>query len=123
MQRVAEQRDRAGQRDHHRLRQGGGGQPGQRDPQGPQPFGRGFEHRVDRAVVIVGVRPDRVPQARPEPAVIMLVRVVVPAVRVVVLVAAHLPSMTRKSRCSTSTSATRVRLRILRSCGPADGGG
>src|ERR1700750_79833 len=42
---------------------------------------------------------------------------------VVVLVAAHLPSMTRKSRCSTSTSATRVRLRILRSCGPADGGG
>src|SRR5262249_46138804 len=122
-------------------------QPGQRDPQGPQPFGRGFEHRVDRAIVIVGVRPDRVPQARPEPAVIVLVRVVVPvvvpvvvvlpamrvvlpamrvvlpAVRVVVLPAAHLPSMTRKSRRSTSTSATRVRLRILRSCGPADGGG
>ena len=45
------------------------------------------------------------------------------AVRVVVVVAAHLPSMTRKARCSTSTSATRVRLRILRSCGPADGGG
>jgi hypothetical protein len=82
------------------------------------------------------VRPDRVPQARPEPALIVLVRVVVPvvvivpavrvvlsAVRVVVFVAAHLSSMTSKSRCSTSTSATRVRLRILRSCGPADGGG
>jgi hypothetical protein len=136
VQRVAEQRDRAGQRNHHRLRQRGGGQPGQRDPEGPQPFGRGFEHRVDRAVVIVGVRPRRVPQARPEPAVIMLVRAgvpvvvplvmivpVVPVVRAVVLVAAHLPSMTRKSRCSTSTSATRVRLRIPRSCGPADGGG
>jgi hypothetical protein len=59
----------------------------------------------------------------------MLVRVgvpvvvIVPVVRLVVLVAAHRPSMTRKSRCSTSTSATRVRLRILRSCGPADGGG
>jgi len=70
-----------------------------------------------------------VPQARPEPALTVLVRVgvrvvvIVPAVRVVVRVAAHLPSMTRKSRCSTSTSATRVRLRILRSCGPADGGG
>jgi hypothetical protein len=61
--------------------------------------------------------------------VIVLVRVVVPvivivpAVRVVVLMGAHLSSMTRKSHCSTSTSATRVRLRILRSCGPADGGG
>jgi hypothetical protein len=43
---------------------------------------------------------------------------VVMRVRVVVLVAAHRPSMPRKSRCSTSTSATRVRLQILRSCGP-----
>src|SRR5207245_5276093 len=98
-------------------------QPGQRDPQGPQPFGRGFEHRVDRAVVIVGVRPDRVPQARPGSPATMLVRVgvpvvvVVPVVVMLVLVAAHSPSMARKSRCSTSTSATRMRLRIVRSCG------
>jgi hypothetical protein len=42
---------------------------------------------------------------------------------VIVLVAAHLFSMTRKSRCSTSTSATLVRLRIVRSCGPEDEGG
>jgi hypothetical protein len=58
----------------------------------------------------------------------MLVRVGVPVivvmvVRLVVLVAAHLPSMTRKPRCSTSTSATLVRLRIVRSCGPEDEGG
>ena len=74
VQRVAEQCDRAGQRDHHRLRQRGRGQPGQRDPQGPQALGRGFEHRVDRAVVIVGVRPDRMPEPGPEPPVTVLVR-------------------------------------------------
>src|SRR5262249_16001845 len=79
-------------------------------------LGRGSEHRVDRAVVRVGVRvrvrPDRVPQARPEPPVTGLARVAV-LVRVVVLVlmAAHSPSMARKTRCSTSPAATRGRLR------------
>ena len=130
VQRVAEQCDRAGQRHHHRLRQRGRAQPGQRDPQGPQALSRGFKHRVDRPVVIVGMRPDRMPQPGPEPPVTMLVRVVVGGGRArgragarVVLVAAHSPSMTRKTSCSTSTSATRVRLRIVRSCGQAGEGG
>jgi len=60
------------------------------------------------------------------PAVVVpVVVVLVPVVLVpgVVLVASHSPSMTRKSRCSTSTSATRARLRIVRSCGPAGEGG
>ncbi len=79
MQRVAEQRDRAGQRDHHRLRERGRREPGQRDPQCPQACGRGFEHRVDGAVVRVRVRPDGVPDAGPALArVLMVVRVLFP---------------------------------------------
>jgi hypothetical protein len=38
-------------------------------------------------------------------------------VRVVAVLAAHDPSMTRKTRCSISTSASRTRLRIARNCG------
>jgi hypothetical protein len=38
-------------------------------------------------------------------------------VRVVAVLAAHDPSMTRKTRCSISTSASRRRLRIARNCG------
>jgi hypothetical protein len=72
--------------------------------------------------VTVLVRAGMLVRAGVTGAVLVLVPVVM-LVRVVVLVAAHLPSMTRKSRCSTSTSATLVRLRILRSCGPAGGGG
>jgi len=44
-------------------------------------------------------------------------------VRVVVLMAAHPASMTRKTRCSTSTSATRMRLRTAGNYGPAGRGG
>ena len=72
--------------------------------------------------VIVRVRPERMPEPGPEPSVTVLVRVVM-LVRMVVLAAAHGPSMTRKYRCSTSTSATRMQLHIRRSCGPADAGG
>jgi hypothetical protein len=86
--------------------------------------------------MIVRVRPDRVPDACPE----TLVTVIVPVARVVVVVvvvtvtgpvawlvarlvrvvavlAAHDPSMTRKTRCSISTSASRTRLPIARNCG------
>ena len=38
-------------------------------------------------------------------------------VRVVAVLAAHDPSMTRKTRCSISTSASRTRLPIARNCG------
>src|SRR5262249_40687016 len=141
VQGVAEQRNRAGQHDHGDLDERGRGQPGQRDPQGAQALGRVFQYRVDRTVVIVRVRPDRVPDAGPYApvsegvAVAVLMRVIVVVVMAVVLavpvlvavlisgrarvvLAAHLPSMARKTRCRTSISATRVRLRTPRSYGP-----
>ena len=96
--------------------------------------------------MIVRVRPDRVPDPGPESlvtvivVVLMLVLGLVPVivlmivavaglvavvmarlvavaglVRVAVL-AAHDPSMTRKTRCSISTPASRTRLRTARSC-------
>jgi hypothetical protein len=55
-------------------------------------------------------------------AVVVVAVVVVAAVLVAgggrVLLAGHHPSMTRKTRCSISTAASRARLRTTRSCGP-----
>ena len=88
--------------------------------------------------MIVRVRPDRVPDTCPEALVTVIVIVIVIVavavvvtvvvtgpvawlvarlVRVVAVLAAHDPSMTRKTRCSISTSASRARLRIARNCG------
>src|SRR5262249_6271280 len=121
----------------------------QRDPQRAQALGGVFQHRVDRAVVIVRVRPDRVPDAGPYAPVsagvavavlmpVIVVVVVLMAVAVLVamlvpvavlisgqaraLLAAHPPSMAGKTRCRTSISATRVRLRTPRSYGPGQQG-
>ena len=131
VQRVAEERDRTGQHDHRRLRERGRAQRGQRDPQGTQAFRRGFEHRVDRAVVVVRMRPDGVPDAGPAlvcvvmpvfvPVAMLVLMLVIVLVAVVVLVAAwvllvaHPSSMARETRCSISTPATRTRLRTPRS--------
>ena len=96
VQRVAEQRDRTRQRDHHRLRGGRGGQPGQRDPQGAPAVGRFLKCRVGAVVVRMG--PDRVPDAVPD------------AVPVVVAVlVAHVPRMSDKPHRSTSTPASASR--------------
>ena len=90
--------------------------------------------------MVVRVRPDRVPDACPEPlmtvivsvlmlmsvvmavivpwlvAVTGLVAVVMAGLVLVAVLAAHHPSMTRKTRCSISTPASRTRLRTARSC-------
>ena len=65
--------------------------------------------------MVVRVRPDRMPDACPEPSVLMrrLMRVVVRVGMGVtgrVLLVPHPPSMARKTGCSTSIPATRVRL-------------
>ena len=138
MQRVAEQRDRAGQGDHHRLRACRRAQHGQRDPQRSHAFGRALEHLVHPAVVRMRMQSDRVPGARPQsPApVVVPVIVLVPVVMFVfvfvfvtvfvagrVLLVPHLSRMTRKTPCSTSTPAIVALLQKPRRSGPpADNG-
>jgi hypothetical protein len=113
VQRVAEQRNRPGQSDHHRLRGRRGGQPGQREPQRPPAVGRVLQRRV--GPVVVRMRADRVPNAVPEGVPLTRARVVV-VVLVLVLVAglvAHALRMSDKAHRSTSTPATALLLRTL----------
>jgi hypothetical protein len=118
MQRVAEQRDRAGQGDHHRLRACRRAEPGQRDPQRPHSFGRAIQDLVQPAVVRVRLQSGCVPDTRPQSLapVLVVMPVVMPVVMFVlvivlvlvagrVLLVPHLPRMTRKMPCSTSTPA------------------
>ena len=62
VQRVAQQRDRAGERDHDRLDQRGAAEHGQGDPQRPDPLGAGLHGRVDLVGRLVRVRAQQVPQ-------------------------------------------------------------
>jgi len=118
VQRVAEQRDRAGQGDHPRLRACRRAEPGQRDPQRPHSFGRALEDLVHPAVVRVRMQSGCVPDTRPQspvlvpvpvpvvvPVVVVVVVVVIVLVAGWVLLVPHLPRMTRKMPCSTSTPA------------------
>jgi hypothetical protein len=77
------------------------------------------------AAVVVGVRPDGVPEAAPQPLAPGVMRVpvigLVPVAVIMAVVARprvvripHAPRMGWKSRCSTSTPATPVPLRIPR---------
>jgi hypothetical protein len=85
--------------------------------------------------MIVRVRPDRVPDTCPQALVTVIVpravAVVMPGavfmtegvlltgvvLMAVAVLAAHDSSMTRKTRCGISTSASRAPLRIARNCG------
>ncbi len=67
--------------------------------------------------MIMGLRVTMGPRVIMGLAVIMGMRVGV--IVAMVVLAAHLFSMTRKTRCRTSISATLVRLRTARSYGPA----
>ena len=62
VQRVAQQGDGAGERDHDRLDQRRAAQHGQGDPQAPDPLGAGLVGRVNLVRCLVRMRAEQVPQ-------------------------------------------------------------